>query len=98
MALRALLLGPRGQLGTDITAANAARPVLDLVPVGRDTLERSDLDAAEAFLRGQDLDVLINCCSYHKADEVEANAQHAFHINAHLVRRLARVCAERRAR
>src|SRR5262249_52400741 len=45
-----------------------------------------------------EFDVLINCASYHKTDEVERNAGLAFTLNAHLVRRLAELCAGKKAR
>ena len=61
--LKAVLLGPRGQLGTDISTANERRESVNLVPVTREQLDLSDLEAAEAFLAGQDFDVRINCSS-----------------------------------
>ena len=97
--MRILLLGPNGQLGTDIRAANAALPnPLDLVPLGRDQLELSDLDGAMVALSAFDFDAIINATGYHKTDEVESNAQQAFTINAHLVKRLAELCLAKRAR
>ena len=98
--MKALLLGPNGQLGTDIRAAFEAggTPVSALTPLGRDVVDLSDIEAATAAIAGQDFDVLVNCSSYHKTDEVEANAQAAIAINAHLVARLAAICGEKRAR
>jgi dTDP-4-dehydrorhamnose reductase len=97
--MKAILLGPHGQLGSDVRAANAKRgEPLTLIPIDRSTIDLSDLDTASRRLREQDFDCLINCSSYHKTDEVEANAQLAFTINAHLVRRLAEICAEKQAR
>jgi dTDP-4-dehydrorhamnose reductase len=97
--MRAILLGPNGQLGSDIRAAGSQgiHPI-ELIPVDRATIDLSDLDAASSFLRDQRFDCLINCTGYHKTDEVEANAQFAFTINAHLVKRLAEICAEKNAR
>ena len=42
--------------------------------------------------------MLINCSSYHKTDEVEGNAQQAFTINAHLVKRLSELAVQKHAR
>jgi dTDP-4-dehydrorhamnose reductase len=94
--LRTLLFGPRGQLGTDFR--HAAEDVLDLIPVGREMLELSNLDSVDTFLSGERFDVLVNCSSYHNTDEAESNAQLAILMNAHLIRRLARACAAKRAR
>jgi dTDP-4-dehydrorhamnose reductase len=98
--VKALLLGPNGQLGTDIRAAFEAggTPVSVLTPLGRDAVDLSDIEAATAAIAAQDFDVLVNCSSYHKTDEVEGNAQAAITINAHLVARLAAICGEKRAR
>ncbi|MCA3449645.1 MAG: dTDP-4-dehydrorhamnose reductase [Rhodobacter sp.] len=97
--MRVLLLGPNGQLGSDIRAANAALPApFDLTPIGRDRLELSNLDAAIAALSDLTFDAIINATGYHKTDEVESNAQLAFTINAHLVKRLAELCLSRKAR
>ena len=97
--MKAVLLGPNGQLGSDIQAANAAiGSRLSITPVGRAQIDLEDLDRTTLLLRNTPFDVLINCASYHKTDEVERNAQRAFTINAHLVQRLAEICAEKRAR
>jgi dTDP-4-dehydrorhamnose reductase len=97
--MKALLLGPNGQLGTDIQSANDRRgePV-KIQAVGRAQIDLSNIEAAITALRELKFDVLINCSSYHKTDEVEANAQQAFTINAHLVRRLSELAAEKHAR
>jgi len=94
-----LLLGPNGQLGTDIRSANDRRgePVT-IQSVGRAQIDLSNIDAAVSALRDLSFDTLINCSSYHKTDEVEANAQQAFAINAHLVKRLSELAAEKHAR
>lgn len=97
--MKTLLLGPNGQLGSDIRAANATlgNP-LDLICVDRARLDLGDPDRAVAALRDLDFGCLINCSSYHKTDEVERNAQQAFTINTHLVQRLAELCARKKAR
>ena len=97
--MRTVLLGPNGQLGSDIRAANIEMgEALSIMSVGRSAVDLSDIEAASRFLRGLDFDCLINCSSFHKTDEVERNAQLAFTINAHLVQRLAEICLEKKAR
>lgn len=95
----ALLLGPNGQLGSDIQKANQASPKpLELVPISRADLNVEDAEALSKTLSGLTFDVLINCTSYHKTDEVEANAQRAVTVNAHAVQRMAEICAAKSAR
>ena len=97
--MKTILLGPGGQLGTDIRRANeAVGSVLDIVPVGRDRLDLADFDRVRELLSTADFDVLVNCSSYHKTDEVEGNAQQAFTINAHLVALLAELAQAKSAR
>ena len=97
--MRTVLLGPNGQLSSDIVATNVRRgEPLTIVPVSRKDVDLSDVDAAIRYLRDLAFDCLINCSSYHKTDEVEGTAQLAFTINAHLVRKLAELCAEKSAR
>ena len=96
--MKALLLGPNGQLGTDIRLANDRRgEPIDLIAIGRAEVDLSDIEGAVSSLRELRFDALINCSSYHKTDEVEGNAQQAFTINAHLVKRLAELAAEKGA-
>src|SRR6185437_11934679 len=96
--MKALLLGPNGQLGTDIRSANDRRgEPIKILAVARAHIDLSNIEAAILSLREQRFDALINCSSYHKTDEVEANAQHAFTINAHLVKRLSELAAEKHA-
>jgi dTDP-4-dehydrorhamnose reductase len=97
--MKTILLGPNGQLGTDIQATNLKKgEPLSINSVGRAVVDLTDFDATSSFLRGQDFSCLINCSGYHKTDEVERNAQLAFTINSHLVQRLAEICLEKKAR
>lgn len=97
--MKTILLGPGGQLGTDIRRVNeAAGSPLDIVPVGRDRLDLGDFEGVRELLSAADFDVLVNCSSYHRTDEVEGNAQHAFTINAHLVALLGELAQAKSAR
>lgn len=97
--MKTLLLGPNGQLGSDIRLKNiAAGEPLSITALGRDAADLSDVSTAIDVIRNTTFDTLINCSSYHKTDEVEYNAQLAFTINAHLVGRLAGICLEKKAR
>lgn len=97
--MKTILLGPNGQLGTDIRGENERSGApLALRCVGRAELDLADIPAAIAALDALDFDCLINCSSYHRTDEAEGNAQLAFTINTHLVEKLAQLCARRNAR
>jgi dTDP-4-dehydrorhamnose reductase len=97
--MRALLLGPNGQLGHDICRAREeAGATFELVPLARDRLDLATRGAVGRVLDGLDFDVLVNCAGYHKTDEVEDNAALAFAVNAHAVQAMARACTAKRAR
>ncbi|MCY3818987.1 MAG: dTDP-4-dehydrorhamnose reductase [Gammaproteobacteria bacterium] len=97
--MRVVLLGPNGQLGSDIQRWHEKTGApFELLALGRDRLDVASPDAIERRLEGIDFDALINCTGYHRTDEVEDNATLAVAVNAHAVKTLAEVCASRRAR
>lgn len=99
MTLKAVLLGPDGQLGHDVrrTHATTGAP-FELLP-----LPRTDLDIAvpgeiERVLGDLSFDVVVNCAAYTRVDAAEDDSESAFAVNAHAVRSLAAACAARKAR
>ena len=99
MRLRALLLGPNGQLGNDIRRALAqAGGTVDLIPIARGKLDLAAHGAVERTLGGLDFDALVNCAAWTAVDDAEGAAALAFAVNAHAIQAMARVCAAKRAR
>ena len=98
--MKILLLGANGQLGTDIQQVFADR-ISDsfvLKAFTRNKLNVENIESIPKVLGKTQFDVLINCTSYHKTDEVEDSAGKAVTINAHAVQKMAEVCQEKRAR
>lgn len=97
--MRMVVLGANGQLGSDLVrAAQADSAHVEVEPVYRRGLDVSNIESIPAFLAQRSFDVLVNCTSYHKTDEVEQNASKAFLVNAHAVKALAKACRTQRAR
>ena len=97
--MKVLLLGPNGQLGHDIRRLHEQEGnPFELAPVTRKQLDVAVAGMVEKTLAVEDFDVLINCTSYHKTDEVEDNATYAFAVNTHAVQAMAQICATKRAR
>jgi len=98
--MKVLLLGANGQLGTDIQRVFTSHSGngLKLIPFTRKELDIENVDSISDILSKQNFDVLINCTSYHKTDEVEDNASHAVTINAHAVEKMAESCEKQGAR
>ena len=96
--MRVLLLGPNGQLGSDIVCAHrkSGEP-FELSGLPRKKLDVAVPETVERVLVSLDFDALVNCTGYHKTDEVEDNAALAFAVNAHAVQAMARVCASKGA-
>jgi len=92
------VLGANGQLGSDIIRVAAGNPGIETPALCRNDLDVCDLGAIPKALEKERFDVLINCTSYHKTDEVEAHATEAFRINAHAVGALAKLSKVRGAR
>jgi dTDP-4-dehydrorhamnose reductase len=96
--MRLLLLGPNGQLGTDVRAAAETRGGLELVPLGRERLDLAAPETVAGALAGLEFDALLNCTGYHRTDEAEDHAGLAFAVNAFAVKALAEACAAKGAR
>ncbi len=97
--MKVLVLGAGGQLGSDfVESCRTRRSGLELLPFTRRELDVSRLRDLAPKLESYAFDVLVNCTSYHKTDEVETNATLAFTINARAVKLMAEVCHKRRAR
>jgi dTDP-4-dehydrorhamnose reductase len=97
--MKIVILGPSGQLGSDVArAAATAWPDAELVPLGRDRL---DLAAAGALVPAADAiggDIWINCAGYTRTDAAEDDAGRAMRVNAHAVRELGDACGRIGAR
>ena len=99
MRLKAILLGPDGQLGRDVRSAHArVGNGIELIPLGRESLDVSTHGTVERVLGGLDFDVLVNCAACTAVDEAEDRAALAYSVNADAVRAMAEVCAAKRAR
>ena len=97
--MKALLLGPNGQLGHDVRRARKDAPnAIEPIPLDRAALDVSAPEAVERTLGAMDFDALVNCTGYHRTDEAEDNAALAVAVNAHAVQAMARVCAAKGAR
>lgn len=99
MTLKAVLLGPDGQLGHDVRRLHAAAgSSFELQPLPRAKLDVAVPGAVENALGDRSFDVLVNCAAYTRVDAAEDDAAAAFAVNSQAVRAMAAVCASRKAR
>ena len=97
--MKILLLGKNGQLGSDILDyifANGQKA--ELKALSREELDVAELCELEQRLTALDFDVLINCTSIHKTDDIEESADRAFTVNAKAVKLMAKVSKIKNAR
>jgi dTDP-4-dehydrorhamnose reductase len=78
-AMRLLVTGAAGMLGTDVVAAAAARH--DVVPFTRTELDITDHDAVRAAVGDTAPDAIINCAAWTDVDAAEADEAAATRIN-----------------
>jgi dTDP-4-dehydrorhamnose reductase len=88
-----LLLGANGQLGTDLQEVFRGDERAQLIPVTRSQLDVERVGEIAGVLDTfGEFDILINCTSYHKTDEVEDFPEKAFAINSMAVWEMAKHC------
>jgi dTDP-4-dehydrorhamnose reductase len=92
---RILLVGARGQLGSDLQALiGELHPAWTLKAPVRDELDLMlPMEPQLARFSLASNDVVINCGAFHDLPEVEKHPQTAFRVNAYAVRDLALHCS-----
>lgn len=96
--MKILLLGSNGQLGTDIQKVFKNNNLLDISCIDRKYLDVEDYSKIKTLLNQKDFNLLINCTSYHKTDEVEKFPDKAIKINSMAVKEMAKVCNKKRSK
>ena len=89
--MRVALIGPNGQLGTDIVAS--WRDV-DLVGITHAQLEVTDRDAVMKAVADLKPDLVLNTSAFHNVDLCESEIERAFAVNAAGPANLADACRE----
>lgn len=92
--MRILVIGQKGQLGTELMKAPWPSGV-HVQSVGQEDLDLSQLDAVERFIAGDASDVVVNAAAYTAVDKAESEPELAFVINRDAPGVLAQSCASR---
>lgn len=85
--------GARGMLGTDIAAEMDNRGH-EVLPLGKNEMDVTDLTKIKKIFRRERPDVIINCAAYTDVEGSEDNPQLAVSVNGLGPRNLALVCSE----
>lgn len=93
--MKVLLLGGRGQLGSDLHTRLEGN--LTVVAPPRVDIDITHLDKIAQLIGDLQPNFVINCAAFHKVEECDRNADQAFEANAVAVRHLARCCERSKA-
>jgi len=88
--MRILLIGYRGQLGSDLQKAFAGE---ELVLTTQEQMRVEDAAQVDALIGQARPDLIINCAAFHRVDDCEDCAARAFEVNVLGVRNLALAAA-----
>ena len=89
--MRVLLIGYRGQLGSDLRTAFAGE---DLVLTTQEELRVEDAAQVSDFVAQTRPELILNCAAFHRVDDCEDCAERAFEVNVFGVRNLALAAAQ----
>lgn len=88
--MRVLLIGYRGQLGSDLRMAFAGE---DLVLTTQEELRVENTAQVSDFVAHTRPELILNCAAFHRVDDCEDCAERAFEVNVFGVRNLAQAAA-----
>ncbi len=91
--MRALVIGSRGQLGTDLMEVLERRGDVAVTGVDFPEIDITDADAVESAVAGAGADVVVNCAAWTAVDDAEADEAAALRVNGIGPRHIARSCA-----
>lgn len=90
-----VLLAPTGQVGFELSRALATMG--DVVAIGRQNIDFSNLETLSAMIKTISPDVIVNAAAYTMVDKAETDQEQAFLINEQLPLVLAKIANEKNA-
>jgi dTDP-4-dehydrorhamnose reductase len=93
--MKIVLIGPNGQLGTDINKVFSTDPDFTIVPLNHAAVDITDIADAKAIIDSHAPDAVINTAAFHQVDKCEEEVEKTFAVNAAAIKNLAVICKER---
>lgn len=90
-----MLLAPTGQVGFEL--ARSLSPLGEVIAIGRQDVDFSDLDALTNMIEGLNPDVIVNAAAYTAVDKAESDQEQAYLINEQLPLVLAKIAKKKSA-
>jgi len=92
--MKVAVLGPNGQLGSDLIRAFTEAGKYEVVPLAHAQVEVADPGSVRRLMAKVYPNIVVNCAAFHRVDECEDRPEEAFRVNALGALHVARVCAE----
>jgi len=93
-AVKLLVTGAAGQVGSALAAAAGADSFFEVVALGKDQLDITDAQAVRDCLDQHMPHYVVNCAEYNRVDSAEREAERSYAINSRGVELLALACGE----
>ena len=90
------IIGPNGQLGTDLVKTFTAKG-WKVLPLRHSEIEITNIDSVNQTLKSIKFDWIINTAAFHKVDECEKDTAMAWHVNALGQKNVATIADEQNA-
>jgi len=97
-AIKIIVTGSNGQLGSELKALASHYPEMDFVFFNRDELSIADKAALQTAFQLHQPNYFINCAAYTAVDKAEEEKELAFEINGNAVGEIAALCSRNNCR
>ena len=93
-----LITGSNGQLGNEMQQAAVRFPNFNYIYTDVAELDICDKGALDAFVKANNVNVIVNCAAYTAVDKAEDDVELCYKINRDAVRNIAEVASENKVK
>ena len=93
-----LITGSNGQLGNEMQQAAVRFPDFNYIYTDVAELDICDKSALDAFVKSNNVNVIVNCAAYTAVDKAEDDVELCYKINRDAVRNIAEVATENKVK
>jgi len=93
-----LITGSNGQLGNEMQQAAVCFPDFNYIYTDVAELDICDKGALDAFVKANNVNVIVNCAAYTAVDKAEDDVELCYKINRDAVRNIAEVASENKVK
>ena len=93
-----LITGSNGQLGNEMQQAAVRFPDFNYIYTDVAELDICDKSALDAFVKANNVNVIVNCAAYTAVDKAEDDVELCYKINRDAVRNIAEVATENKVK